>query len=127
MEFKPWTVLFYLLVAVGLFFGFRSFANRVPEPAPASANWSDGYGSGIVLSISVENIAYDCNLGKKFLEIMKRSELTVPPPVEGPNSIPAYINIPIHLPDGRLFIDKYYLRYWDDTLFFEPVYCEEIK
>lgn len=128
MEFKPWTVLFYTLVAVGLFFGFRWHANRVPEPVPATADFGiTDEGFGVVIDISVENVAYDCKLGKKVLTEMKEKTVLSPGFLGLDTMFPTYLHIPIRLPDGRRFEDTYYLRVWDNELILTQEYCYEVK
>ncbi len=128
MEFKPWTVLFYLLVAVALFFGLKSYSNRVPEPEAATAFFGfTEEGFGVVIDISMENIAYDCKLGKKTLAEMKEKATLETTLLGLDTPTPILLNLPVRLPDGRRFEDTYSLRVWNDELILTQVYCHEVK
>ncbi|PIZ24422.1 hypothetical protein COY48_03065 [Candidatus Collierbacteria bacterium CG_4_10_14_0_8_um_filter_43_86] len=110
------------------FFGLRGYLNRVPEPAPATAYFGiTDEGFGVVIDISMENIAYDCKLGKKTLTEMNE-KTTLETALLGLDTVtPVLLNVPVRLPDGRRFEDTYYLRVWNDELILTQEYCHDVK
>ncbi len=119
---RNWLVILIAVALLGWFTIVK--VDRVPEPEPVTAEWSDGYGTGLVINMKIENIAYDCKLGKRFLKVMKQATISVPEPEYVQTTLPAYVNIPLELPDDRTGILKYYLTYWQGEFRMRFVSCD---
>ena len=111
--------LFPIILILGFVLSACNLTSRVPKPeTPVSVRWDKNH-NGVVMSMTLENLAYDCRLDQEMLDLMESSKITLTSPLKGPLTVPATLSLPFTLPDDRTGTVEYFLTYDDQTDQFE--------